>query len=172
MLCENTLKKYNKRLLLSRMRILMNNGFYGLLLMHMIFAVDEKCETAATDGYRIYFGPKFMDDLSDSEFDFVLMHEIMHAALNHCKRRSERDGEVYNVACDIVVNSNILYSNNFNNSSITLRKYGEAMHIAPTGDEGYKYTAEEVYEMLIKRFGKYGAQTNNNKNNKFKKYLT
>lgn len=165
MLCENTLKKYNKRLLLSRMRILMNNGFYGLLLMHMIFAVDEKCETAATDGCRIYFGPNFMDDLSDSELDFILMHEIMHVALNHCKRSGERDGEVYNIACDIVVNSNILYSNNFDNGSITLRKYGEAMHIAPTGDEGYKYTAEEVYEMLIKRFGKYGAQTNNNKQN-------
>lgn len=165
MLSENALQKYNKRLLLSRMRILMNNGFYGLLLMHMIFAVDEKCETAATDGYRIYFGPKFMDDLSDSELDFILMHEIMHVVLSHCTRRGERDGEIYNVACDIVVNSNILYSNNFNNGSITLRKYGEAMHIAPNGDEGYKYTAEEVYEMLIKRFGKYGAQTNNNKKN-------
>ena len=162
MLCENTLKKYNKRLLLSRMRILMNNGFYGLLLMHMIFAVDEKCETAATDGYRIYFGPKFMDDLSDSELDFILMHEIMHVALNHCKRSGERDGEVYNVACDIVVNSNILYSNNFDNGSITLHKYGEAMHIAPNGDEGYKYTAEEVYEMLIKRFGKYGVKKGGN----------
>lgn len=154
MLCENALKKYNKRLLLSRMRILMNNGFYGLLLMQMIFAVDEKCETAATDGYRIYFGPKFMDDLSDSELDFVLMHEIMHAALNHCKRRDGRESEMYNIACDIVVNSNILYSNNFNNGSITLRKYGETMHIAPNGDEGYKYTAEEVYEMLVKRCGK------------------
>lgn len=56
--------------------------------MHMILAVDENCETAATDGYRIYFGPKFLDELSDREVDFVMMHEILHVALQHCLRSS------------------------------------------------------------------------------------
>lgn len=147
-LSEEKIREYNKRLILSRMRILMNNGFYGLLLMHMIYAVDEKCETAATDGYRIYFGPDFLDGLSDRELDFVLMHEILHIALQHCIRQGERDNEKFNIACDIVVNSNILHSNNMDLKSITLKKYGTAMHLTPEGDEGYKYTAEEVYEML------------------------
>ena len=147
-LSEEKLREYNRRLLFSRMRVLINNGFYGLLLMHMKFAIDEKCETAATDGCRIYFGPEFMDNLSDSEIDFILMHEILHVVLNHCERQCSRDSELYNIACDIVVNSNILYSNNFDKNSITTYKYGEFMHAAPNGDEGYKYTAEEVYEML------------------------
>lgn len=46
----------------------------GLLLMHMIYSIDENCETAATDGHRIFFGPKFLDELSDSELDFIMMH--------------------------------------------------------------------------------------------------
>ena len=29
-------------------------------------------------------------------------------------------------------------------------KYGEAMNKTPSGDDGYKYTAEEVYDMLPK----------------------
>ena len=62
-LFDNDERKYIKRLLLSRMRILCNNGFYGLLLMHMIFSIDENCETAATDGERIFFNPKFLDEL-------------------------------------------------------------------------------------------------------------
>ena len=74
-------KGYRKRLLLSRLHILCNNGFYGLLLMHMIYSIDEKCETAATDGHRIIFGPKFLDELSDAELDFVMMHEILHVVL-------------------------------------------------------------------------------------------
>ncbi len=56
--------------------------------------------------------------------------------------------ERFNIACDIVVNSNILLSNNMDSASITLRKYGESMHLAPDNKEGYEYTAEEVYEML------------------------
>lgn len=147
---EQKIREYNKRLLLSRMRILINNGFYGLLLMHMILALDESCETAATDGYRIYFSPKFLDELSDSELDFVMMHEILHVALQHCLRQNDRNNDAFNIACDIVVNSNILHSNKMNVKSITLKKHGTSMHITPSGEEGYKFTAEEVYEMLFK----------------------
>ena len=136
-----------KRIMLSRMRILTSNGFYGLLLMHMKFNLDEECETAATDGVRIYFGPQFLSKLSNSELDFVLMHEIMHVVLRHCLRTGERDSLLFNIACDIVVNSNILLSNGMDLSTITLREFGESMHIAPDGNEGYMYTAEEVYEM-------------------------
>ena len=64
---DEKIREYMKRLLMSRLRILVNNGFYGLLLMHMIFSIDENCSTAATDGRRIYFGPAFLDDLSDSD---------------------------------------------------------------------------------------------------------
>lgn len=140
--------EYIKRLLMSRMRILCNHGFYGLLLMHMIYALDENCETAATDGRRIFFAPKFLDELSDTELDFIMMHEILHVVLQHCLRQGERDDELFNIACDIVVNSNILFSNNMDFESIMLKKYGESMHVAPNGKEGYEYTAEQVYEML------------------------
>lgn len=44
-------------------------------------------------------------------------------------------------------------------SAITLRKYGEAMHLAPNGEEGFCYSAEEVYEMLQDPFGISGTLT-------------
>lgn len=147
-------KEYMKRLLMSRLRILVNNGFYGLLLMHMIFTLDESCKTAATDGKRIFFGPEFLDNLSDQELDFVMMHEILHVVLQHCIRGKEFDQELFNVACDIVVNSNILKSNNMDLRTITLKKYGEAMHKTPNGTEGYEHTAEEVYKMFPRASGK------------------
>lgn len=137
-----------RRLLLSRMRILNTHGFYGLLLMHMVYSLDEAVETACTDGVRIVFGPQFLDELSDSELDFVMMHEILHVALQHCVRGEDRDQQRFNIACDIVVNSNILLENNHNRQSITLSKYGESMHIAPDGKQGYEYTAEQIYAML------------------------
>lgn len=138
------------------MRILYNHGFYGLLLMHMIYAVSEEIETACTDGVRITFGIDFLDSLSDSELDFVMMHEILHVVLQHCFRGDVEDPEAYNIAADIVVNSNIMLENGLKTSSITLSKYGIAMHVAPDGKEGHEYTAEQVYAMLAKNLNKKG----------------
>mgnify|MGYP004642756147 FL=1 len=142
------IRQYIHRLLVARMRILCNHGFYGLLLMHMVYSIDEGCETAYTDGERIAFSPTFLEELSDKELDFVMMHEILHVVLQHCLRGEDKDNERYNIAADIVINSTIMHENDDKASSITLSKYGESMHIAPDGKEGYLYTAEEVYEML------------------------
>ena len=154
---KDLINKCNRRILLSRMRILMNHGFYGLLLMHMRFALDSSIDTAATDGMKIYFSPDFMEEISDSELDFVL---IMHVALCHCFRGLEHDQQLFNIACDIVVNSNILYSNNMDVKSITISKYGVSMNKTPLNDDGYKYTAEEVYDMLVNK----GKIKSNSKN--------
>ena len=138
---SHQINEYAKRLVYARIRILVRNGFYGLLLMHMKFSLDEACETVTTDGKRIFFSPAFLDALKDSELDFVLRHEILHVALQHCFRANGKDKDVFDRACDIVVNSNILYSENGNLSAI-------AAHTAPDGKEGAYYTAEQVYAML------------------------
>lgn len=161
-LSSNKIKEYTKRLMLSKMRILCNNGFYGLLLMHMKYGLDAECGTAYTDGKVIRFDPKFLDELNDDELDFIMIHEILHVALKHCFRGRELEKELYNIACDIVVNSNILLSNNMDTRTITLRSDGEAMHLAPNGKEGYEYTAEEVYNMLQKNLGMNNAKLQSN----------
>ena len=149
-LSEEKIREYIKRLLLSRMRILCNHGFYGLLLMHMIYSIDEVSPTAWTDGFRITFGTGFLDSLNDTELDYVMMHEIMHVILQHCIRGEEHeDHDASNIAADIVVNSNILLENGMKLSSIATGGITH-MHIAPNGKEGYNYTFEEIYAMLPK----------------------
>ena len=147
-LSDINIREYTKRILLSRVRLLCNNGFFGMLLMHMRFGFDCDCETAYTNGKKICFSPQFLDKLSDGELDFIMMHEVMHVALKHCLRGKNYEPERFNIACDIVVNSNILLSNHMDEKSITLKEYGVSMHTAPDGKEGYEYTAEQVYAML------------------------
>lgn len=152
-----------KRLQNARLSLLSKQPFYALLLLHMKFALDISCETAYTDGERIAFNPDFMDKLSDKELEFVLMHEVLHAALGHpFRKQSDYDLECYDKACDIVVNSNILYSFNMDIKSITLKNFGVAMHKTPSGKHGYKLTVEEVYDELLKASGK--KQKNKNSN--------
>ena len=150
-LSDEKKKEYIKRLLLSRMRLLNNHGFFGLLLMHMVFSLsDTITETACTDGVRIIFNPSFLEQLSDGELDFVMMHEILHVVLQHCLRDGDREPERFNIACDIVVNSIILQENKMDPKSISINQWGVSMHVAPNGKEGHEYTAEQVYEMLPK----------------------
>ena len=154
MLTDEEKRRYTQRMLQSRMRVLCNNGFLGLLLMHMRMMVDENLDTAATDGKFIYFGKEFLEELTDKEMDFVMMHEIMHVVLRHLDREGDRDHLLFNIASDIVINSTIKQSAGGSDSAIRLGKYGTAMHLAPDGKEGVNYTAEEVYEQLIKELQK------------------
>ena len=161
-LSKEQIQGFTRRLLRSRMRLLITNGFYGLLLMHIKFSIDETIPTAATDGEKIMFNPHFLTLINDNELDFILMHEILHVALEHCFRFAEikdLDPDMINIACDIVVNSNILMSNDMDIKTIKVHGQ-ESMHLAPNGQEGYKYSVEEVYKMLQKR--------NKSKNNKNK----
>lgn len=146
---QTKVKEYANKLLTCRMRILASQSFYGLLLAHTKLSLDENCDTAYTDGKKIAFSPKFLESLSDDETEFVLMHEILHIVLKHCIRGHDYSQDAFNIACDIVVNSNILKSFGDNYRRISIG--GEPlMHLAPDGNPGHMYTAEQVYEMLPK----------------------
>ena len=138
-------KALNKRLSGLRADILRNYPFFGELIMHLSFAVGS-CGTACTDMKKIIVDPEFAGILSDEELTFVLLHEVMHCVLQHPARGKELHQYLYNIACDVVVNSNIM-------KSMGVKEYivagCPAMHISPSGTEGWKLSAEEVYKELL-----------------------
>lgn len=144
------LKEYTRKIMIARMRLLCNNGFYGLLLMHMRMNISNEHETAWSDlNDRLYFNPDFLEKVSDRELDYVMMHLLLHVVLKHLDRKGDYDDKYYDEAADIVVNSNILRSNEENTESISLRNFGGVQkHMVPGGNEGWKYSVEEVFQML------------------------
>ena len=145
------LKNIVRRLQNARLELMKEQPFYAVLLLHMKFSVDSMAETLYTDGERIAFCPDFVNRLSGEELKFVLMHEVLHAALDHCGRSlREYDFDAFNTACDIVVNSNIMHSFGDDEGRISLSEFdGPSMHVAPDGKEGYEYTVEEVYKLVL-----------------------
>lgn len=150
---KEQLQSQIKRLLMSRLNILVKHGFFGVLLMKAKLGLTSSCDTAYTDAKGIYFNPTFLTQLTDDEIEFVMLHEIMHIVLKHCYRGLKADQYLFNIACDIVVNSNIFYSLNKTKGQILKNTThpSEIMHLAPNGKEGYLYTAEQVYDMLKKQ---------------------
>lgn len=158
-----------KRLQNARLSLMAKQPFYALLLMNMKFSLDVTCETAYTDGDRVAFNPDFIEEIDDGELEFVLMHEVLHAALAHpFRHQSDYQQKEFDYACDIIVNSNILYSFGMDKRKITLKKYGEAMHLLPNGEEGYKYSVEEAYKMLLAVTSKPNKQNSKGKKSKEK----
>lgn len=140
------MKKIVQKLTIARQQILAEYPFYGMLLMNLKFGLMD-CETAFTDMERIVFDPDFIEILSLEELEFVMQHELLHCVLHHCTRGKGMNQELYNIACDIVVNSNILSSMGKTQMFVAGE---EVMHLVPDGSEGCLYTAEQVYQMLVK----------------------
>lgn len=135
-----------QRLIAARVAILEQYPFFGRLLLRLRLGLAPSCSTAFTDMRRVAFGYSFLDRLSDNEVQFVLLHEILHCALKHCTRGEGKHHFLYNVACDIVVNSVLLEMLHRPTFAVDGE---EAMHLAPDGTEGREHTAEEVYQMLM-----------------------
>lgn len=143
---QTIIRNLATRLVKLRSEIIDRYPFYGRLLMHLNITL-EKCGTAYTDMEKIVFDPQFANNLSDTELRFVMMHEVMHCVLKHCTRGAGKLPLIYNIACDIVVNSFLLEELQFEELSID----GSAvMHRLPNGMEGRLYTAEYVYGKLLK----------------------
>lgn len=147
-LTDDEKNEFIRKVLFSRLRILNDYGFFGLLLMNMKFEIVEKINVGSTNGKTIFISVNFLKNAENREIDFFMLHEIMHIALKHIYRRGKRDIKAFNIACDIVVNSNILYTYNMDTKLITFN--GKEVIHKINGKEGYLFTAEEVYELLLK----------------------
>lgn len=134
-----------QRMTEARAFLVKENPFFGHLAMGLKLACAP-CGTACTDGTHLVFDPAFAEKLSDREMQFVILHEVLHCALEHCIRGKGLHTAVYNIACDIVVNSTILYMWGLD----TFQVADEIpMHLTPGGQEGRLFSSEEVYQMLL-----------------------
>ena len=140
-LSDAKVKEYMKKLLMSRMRILCNNGFYGHLLMHMLYTLDEMTPTISTDGCRIYINPEFLDSISDMELDYAMIHELLHIALGHYEEERDKKDEGFDEACDEQINEIMTMD-----ESQFIRKLGEK----------YKDSTNSVCEGIFDDHSKWG----------------
>ena len=143
---NNDMRALAGRLINLRANIIKELPFFGRLLMRLQFGFAD-CETAFTDQKRIVFDPEFLKRLSDEEVKFVMLHELYHCVLNHVGRGKGKINAIYNIACDLVVNSII-----FNELCLDeMRIDGtEVMHLAPNGKEARDYDADKLYQELLK----------------------
>jgi predicted metal-dependent peptidase len=93
---------------LARLTLLQKNVLFGSLSMRLPIKVDNKCNTAYTDGKVIGFSQKFVDSITSEQRVGLLAHEVLHCMFLHFCRRGTRDNRIWNYATDYVINGILL----------------------------------------------------------------
>lgn len=121
------------------LRLRMRSPFFATLALFARLRLSHEIESAATDGRTVFVNPDHFELLDAPEQDRLILHCVLHAALLHVTRRSERDPEIWNTACDIVVNGIIAGIEGMSLPTNALRDH-RLEHLS----------VEEVYELLLR----------------------
>ena len=128
----------------ARVFLSKNAAFLGPLMCGIEFQWSTEIPTADTDGVIYRWNPDFFMGLPLETRETVLLHELWHPGRLHMLRQGNRDPEIFNQACDIVINN-------------TLEDEGHSF----VGVEGcwkdQQYAGmceEEIYDLLMQAGGK------------------
>lgn len=126
----------------TRIKMVMDLPWFGALAHRLKLAANENIDTMCVDGVTIEFNPAFTLSLTSAERLFVIAHEVLHCAMLHMSRRGGRDAEMWNEACDYVIN-------------LILRDAGFTAPEDVLLDDKYKgLGAEQVYARLAQQQAK------------------
>lgn len=79
-------------------------AFLGSVLCSLNFVWTEGIPTAATNGIVFWWNPVWFLSLPPKTRQMVLMHELWHVARLHMLRLGDRCPDVWNHACDYIIN--------------------------------------------------------------------
>jgi predicted metal-dependent peptidase len=83
-----------------------------ILIFTLMYPVEHVCTlnmpTAATDGRRFYWNPKFVIKQSRIGLRIICGHEAWHALYMHPSRRGSRLPKLWNIAVDYIVNGTVM----------------------------------------------------------------
>jgi predicted metal-dependent peptidase len=113
-----------------------NTVFYTTILFSLVQTWTDQLPTAGVNGVKLFINPEFFMGLSEEERVGLLVHEVLHVALNHMTRLGDRDPKRWNKAADYVINN-------------SLKKAGYTLPACGLFDDSFKNdSTEQAYAKL------------------------
>jgi predicted metal-dependent peptidase len=100
---------------------------YSGILMIGECKVKNDIPTACTNGRDVYYGRKFVESLNDSDLRGVILHEAKHKMYRHMatwKHLNKINPQKANMACDYVINLELVDEGNRTDKFVSLPKGG------------------------------------------------
>jgi predicted metal-dependent peptidase len=118
---------------------------YSGILMIGECKIDDTLPTACTNGKDVRYGRQFVESLNDADLRGVILHEAKHKMYRHLltwKHLNRQDPQRANMACDYVINLELVDEGSRSNGFVSLPKGGLV-------DEKYRgLNSAEVFNLL------------------------
>lgn len=115
---------------------------YGIVLSKFDYCEDNNIETIGVkidkDRVSCNYNPKFISSLKVEALSQILMHEVLHILFRHPIRKRDYESSLWNIACDLAVNSLLPEMRNLFPDGLYPEKFGF----------DYGELAEQYYELL------------------------
>ena len=126
----------------ARIRLALSKPFLASAVLRLPLVPVHRsswCATAATDGYHVFYNPRWVAGLTSFETRGLLAHEVLHVVFGHGDRRQGRDPRRWNIACDHAIN-------------LLLLEQGFRLPAAGMADATFNgLSAEQIYDRLTER---------------------
>jgi len=131
-----------------------NLPYYGEFNLHVNFHEQDSVGTCGVNvsskGMNFFYSPKFLEDISQKEVNFITLHEDFHLLFNHPQRTmaGQYDHKMSNIAQDMIINHIIWEDINHTFVEIPKDKNGKNMALFVPKEYTGKLIFEELYEWL------------------------
>jgi predicted metal-dependent peptidase len=141
-----------------------NLPYYGEFNLHINFHEQDTIGTCAVNvtskGMNFFYSPKFLENMSQKEVNFITLHEDFHLLFNHPRRTitGQYDHKLSNIAQDMIINHIIWEDISHNFVEIPKSEDGKNMALFVPKEYTGKLIFEELYEWLKEEKEKYDKQ--------------
>ena len=131
-----------------------NLPYYGEFNLHVNFHENDSIGTCGVNvsakGMNFFYSPKFLENMSQKEVNFITLHEDFHLLFNHPKRTitGQYDHKMSNIAQDMIINHVIWEDISHNFVEIPKSPDGKNMALFVPKEYTGKLIFEELYEWL------------------------
>jgi predicted metal-dependent peptidase len=131
-----------------------NLPYYGEFNLHVNFHETDSIGTCGVNvsskGMNFFYSPKFLEDISQKETNFITLHEDFHLLFNHPRRTmaGQYDHKMANIAQDMIINHIIWEDISHSFVEIPKDKNGKNMALFVPKEYTGKLIFEELYEWL------------------------
>jgi predicted metal-dependent peptidase len=131
-----------------------NLPYYGEFNLHVSFHEQDSIGTCAVNvtskGMNFYYSPKFLENMSQKEVNFITLHEDFHLLFNHPRRTitGQYDHKLSNIAQDMIIN-HVIWED-IPHAFVEIPKSSDGKNMALFVPKEYtgKLIFEELYEWL------------------------
>jgi predicted metal-dependent peptidase len=101
-------KEAKEAVVKARTRLIVRHRFYGCLALNLIAGESTAASTTATEGKHFFYNPDYILGLDEDERVGAWAQCVTHCVYKHIVRRQWRDPRKWNMACDYVINLDLL----------------------------------------------------------------